>query len=88
MDFQINNNEIAYYVEHKKLAFINFSIQNNEMHISSTFVDETLQGQGLAKQMFKELVKFIRENHYKVTTSCWYIQKQFDMSDEYDDIKK
>lgn len=88
MIFQLTETEIFYEEHGKKLAYIQFTKHNQVLHIVSTVVDESLRGQGLAKQLFDTLVGYIRENHFKLTTSCWYIEKLLKQTHLYDDIKK
>jgi len=46
--------------------------------VDHTFVDPSLRGQGVARQLQDAMVAWARENHTKVVPVCSYVKVQFD----------
>ncbi|WP_146547880.1 GNAT family N-acetyltransferase [Rummeliibacillus suwonensis] len=92
MEFQLSNRgheEFAFeYVEDRRvLAEIIWTQLGDIMVINHTFVDYSLRGQGIAKQLLDRAVEYARENEYKIEAVCSYVVKMFETSHEYDDVK-
>ncbi|TXJ08607.1 MAG: N-acetyltransferase [Acinetobacter sp.] len=54
--------------------------------IDHTFVDHTLRGQGIAKQLFDAAITFAREQHIKVIPICSYAVVMFQRDQTLHDI--
>lgn len=52
-----------------------------------TFVDPSLRGQGVARQLVDRLADFARDEHLKIHPTCPYVVALFEKSTEYDDVK-
>ena len=52
-----------------------------------TFVDPSLRGQGVARQLVERLAMSAREENLKVRPICSYVVELFKKSTDYDDIK-
>ena len=52
-----------------------------------TFVDSSLRGQGVARQLVDQLADFAREENLKIHPTCPYVVALFEKSTEYDDLK-
>ncbi len=52
-----------------------------------TFVDPSLRGQGVARQLVNRLADFARDEHLKIHPTCPYVVALFEKSTEYDDVK-
>ncbi|PID67430.1 MAG: GNAT family N-acetyltransferase [Fusobacteriales bacterium] len=75
------------YGETKKiLAELNYKKVNDVLIVDHTEVSEDLKGQGIAGKLFSELIKYVRENNYKIDPVCSYIEKKMQKS-EYDNLK-
>lgn len=66
------------------LAELNFNkMEYEKIDAYHTFVDSSLRGQGIAEKLYTELLKYAKENAYKIIPTCSYvekrIQKDFDM---------
>ncbi|MBS9775511.1 MAG: N-acetyltransferase [Fusobacterium sp.] len=68
------------------LAQLEYKRVNNILTADHTEVSESLKGQGIAGKLFNELVKYARENNYKINPVCTYVQKKLEKPD-YDDLK-
>lgn len=87
----IQKGDQRFYIENDRgdtVAFIEYSFDDARTLIAnSTFVDPSLRGQGVAKELLDHLARFARENGYRVRPLCSYVVKAFEQSDAYDDIK-
>ena len=52
-----------------------------------TFVDPSLRGQGVARQLVDKLADFARDDNLKIHATCPYVVALFEKSTEYDDVK-
>ena len=52
-----------------------------------TFVDPSLRGQGVARQLVDKLADFARDENLKIHATCPYVVALFEKSTEYDDVK-
>jgi len=50
---------------------------NTFLEIYHTFVPEILRGQGIAKEIYLEIVRYLDENNLKVRPTCSYALKFF-----------
>ena len=57
------------------------------MVVEHTFVDSSLRGQGIAKQLLDRAADYARENEYKIEAVCSYVVSAFEKTHEYDDVK-
>ena len=49
----------------------------NVLEIYHTFVPEELRGQGIAKQLYMAIIRYLDENNLKVRPTCSYALKFF-----------
>ena len=70
----------------KVLAELTYLKKGNILVANHTFVSEELWGQGIAVNLFNEIVKYARDNNFKIDTTCSYVVKKLD-NEKYNDIK-
>ncbi len=71
----------------RQIAELDYDLQNGILNAYHTGVRRELEGQGIAGKLFDELVKYARENNYKVIPTCSYILVKFRRHpDQYCDI--
>ncbi|MGV8087287.1 MAG: GNAT family N-acetyltransferase [Candidatus Woesearchaeota archaeon] len=63
--------------------FVENTDNNKIIDIYHTFVPQELRGEGIAKELYFELIKYIEENNIKVRPTCSYALKIFS-SEKYD----
>lgn len=80
MEFTQITNGFIHRDQYGKIdAEINFELVNGDtIHVTHTFVSETLRGQGVARQLANQVNQYRHENHYHLTSSCSYITKLID----------
>ncbi len=54
---------------------------------TSTVVDPSLRGQGIAKQLLDHLAEYARAHDLKIRPKCSYVVKAFERYSEYEDVK-
>jgi uncharacterized protein len=61
-------------------------VDDRRIHFLTTFVPPSLRGKGIAQKVVEAGLNFARENHYVVSTSCWYVENFLERSDKYKDL--
>ncbi|HIX43954.1 acetyltransferase [Kurthia sp. 3B1D] len=92
MEFELTNRGGEEYAfQHKEGERIDAEISwtqlGDVMVVDHTFVDDSLRGQGIAKQLLNRAADYAREKNYKIEAVCSYVVAAFDKSTDYDDIK-
>ena len=73
MKYIKEENRIYVENEGKVVAEVEFEkISDNTYNIYHTFVDESLRGQGIAQELVKKAVEYIKKNNCKVEATCSY----------------
>ena len=71
----------------KQIAELDYDLQDGILNAYHTGVRPELEGQGIAARLFDELVKYARDNNYKVIPTCSYILVKFRRHpDQFSDI--
>ena len=52
-----------------------------------TWVDDSLRGQGVARQLLDFLVEFAREKNLKILPTCSYVEVMFRRDESFADVK-
>ena len=79
----------AFYIEqdNKPIAEMTYLWQGNDIiKIDHTRVDFALRGQGIARQLFDEAIKFARSKSLKIIPLCSYVITVFDREKEFNDV--
>lgn len=59
----------------ERIAEISYVWSNDRLIIANhTWVDNALRGQGVARQLLDQLVKFAREQQLKIVGTCSYVE--------------
>lgn len=92
MEFQLSKrDEEEFAFEYERdglvLAEIIWTQLADVMVVEHTFVDSSLRGQGIAKQLLDRAADYARENEYKIEAVCSYVVSAFEKTHEYDDVK-
>lgn len=74
-----NETEGGFYIfdQGNQLAELEFQVKGHELNAYHTGVRKELEGQGIAGELFNVLVKYARDNHYRIIPSCSYILAKF-----------
>ena len=74
MDKKITNNEIAYYINDAKEAYVLFDINGDDLTVIKTYVGEALRGKGMAKMLMDDVMNYAKDR-YNVKATCSYAIK-------------
>jgi uncharacterized protein len=70
------------------IAEITYVWSNDHQIIANhTWVDDSLRGQGVARQLLDVLVVFAREKHLKILPTCSYVEVMFRRDKSLEDVK-
>ena len=88
MDFKRSDNKIWLEDENGKvIAEIDFpEVEEGVVNINHTEVDESLQGQGIASKLVKEVYQALKETNRKAVLSCSYAIRWFEKHEENQDV--
>lgn len=89
IDFLIKDHRIYHEDENGTiLAEITFPAEgeDNIVVINHTYVDESLRGQGIAGEMMRKLLEYIRKEDFKVVPTCSYAVVWFEKHSEDRDL--
>lgn len=84
-----HGNNIFYIGENEKQAIAEITyvyINSHAINVNHTFVDPSLRGQGIAKQLMDSVVEFAKKEHLKIKPTCSYAVKVFPRYKEYEDL--
>ena len=88
MDFIVESNEIYLLDQDNiKIAYVKFPKLNDYLvEVTSTYVSETLRGQGVAGKLMKILYDELKRTNRKAKMICSYAVSWFDKNVEKQDI--
>ena len=88
MNFIHDKNEITLRNELNEIvAYVKFpEVTNGIVNVTTTFVSETLQGQGIAGKLMEELVKDLKETNRKAIPTCTYTRNWFTKHTEFENL--
>ncbi|MDM1487202.1 MULTISPECIES: GNAT family N-acetyltransferase [Acinetobacter] len=71
----------------RHIAEITYQYQNEATIVADhTWVDNSLRGQGVARQLLDALVAFAREKQLKIVPTCSYVDVMFQREAEFADV--
>ncbi len=71
----------------RHIAEITYQYQNEATIVADhTWVDNSLRGQGVARQLLDVLVAFAREKQLKIVPTCSYVDVMFQREAEFADV--
>lgn len=88
MSFEETDGKIYKEENGKEVAYIQFNeLDGNVYDATSTFVDESQRGQGIARKLVDQLVEKAKEDGYTIKPTCPYVADLFEKEPEtYGDI--
>jgi len=87
MAFKIGQNKIEYEENGKILGKVEFPVNYlDTVCITSTHVDESLRGRGIAGQLLELTAKELRKTNRKAVPECSYAVRWFEQNAQYADV--
>nr|WP_275087358.1 GNAT family N-acetyltransferase [Staphylococcus agnetis] len=92
MSIQVNEGDHKFYVGDDAQApdaEITYTfVDAHTIDVNHTFVDPSLRGHGVAKQLFNAVIKKAQEEDLKIIPSCSYVHAQFERDTSLAHLKK
>lgn len=86
---QKNNSRDGYFIAEEdgmRVGYIAYEWMSDSVFaIMHTVVEPAFQGQGIAKALLDEAVRYARKNSLRIQAVCSYVVRQFE-NPEYDDV--
>lgn len=91
MDIKTETNKTGgrFYIEQdgKEVATMTFqNMKADAMNIDHTEVDDSLQGQGVARKLLDTAVDYARAQNLKVRATCSYAESALKKNPDYNDV--
>lgn len=62
--------------------------EDGDLKVVSTFVDNSLRGQGIAGKLTQEVIAYAEKENLKIVPVCTYTVKYFEKHEEYQGLLK
>ena len=62
--------------------------EDGDLRVVSTFVDDSLRGQGIAGKLTQEAISYAEKENLKIVPVCPYTVKYFEKHEEYQGLLK
>lgn len=89
-EYQDDGQKGEFYLDNdqgKRIAEISYLWRNEHQIIANhTWVDDSLRGQGIARQLLDTLVEFARKNSLKIVPTCSYVEVMFKREKSFVDV--
>jgi predicted GNAT family acetyltransferase len=76
------NERFVIYMDGNEV-YVEYSMEENMINLYHTFTHPELRGKGLAAQVVRAALEFIKDNNLKVIPTCSYVQSFIAKNDEY-----
>lgn len=86
----IEHRENQFYIKEGQLivARLDYEVKSHVMYLHSVFVDPSLRGQGIARKLVEESIKFAQQMNYKIVPICPYTVSYFNEHKEFETLLK
>ncbi|MCF6227040.1 MAG: N-acetyltransferase [Xanthomonadales bacterium] len=64
-----------YIADYAKMTFV--KLANNIIDVNHTWVSPDHRGEGLAQDLYRQMIGYARKNNLKVIPSCSFVRKMF-----------
>ncbi len=86
-----NQHKVEFFLDNPqglRIAEISYVWSGEQQIIANhTWVDDSLRGQGIARQLLDTLVEFAREKQLKIVPTCAYVDVMFKREKSFADVK-
>ena len=70
------------------IGYISFEIKDDTIIIISTVVYEKYQGKGMASTLIKEILRYAKNNNFKIKPLCSFVIHYIEKHQEYNELVK
>lgn len=87
-DIEIVREDDGFYLRRgdRKLGVLKYHRDGDTVVLTHTEVDDSLRGQGRARQLLDTAVDWMRDEGLQVDIDCPYVQRQFDRDESLHDV--
>lgn len=89
MSYIIKDNRVSYVKDGEELAASTFPLvegRENVININSTYVDDSLRGQGVGSTLMEKIVEESRKNGWEILPTCPFATEWFKKHPEHHDL--
>lgn len=87
IDIQTGTNMFFLEKDEEVVAKIEYrALDENKIEVYSTFVSETLRGQGAAGRLVDRVVDYAREEEVEIVPTCSYVKLRMERNEKYHDV--
>ena len=79
------NDRFVIYKDSKE-TFVSYVLVEGKLNLNHTHTDLELRGQGLAAQVVRAALEYVKENNLQVIPGCSYVQSFLEKHDEYKEL--
>lgn len=70
------------------IGYISFEIKDDTIIIISTVIYEKYQGKGMASTLIKEILRYAKNNNFKIKPLCSFVIHYIEKHQEYNELVK
>ena len=70
------------------IGYISFEIKGDTIIIISTVIYEKYQGKGMASTLIKEILRYSKNNNFKIKPLCSFVIHYIEKHQEYNELVK
>ena len=70
------------------IGYISFEIKGDTIIIISTVIYEKYQGKGMASTLIKEILRYAKNNNFKIKPLCSFVIHYIEKHQEYNELVK
>lgn len=86
MEKRITSQEISYYDNGVKEAYVLYTIVGKTLTVTKTYTSDNLRGRGIARMLMDDVMSYARKNGYHVEATCSYAIEYLEKLKDIDDI--
>ena len=89
MGYIIKDNRVSYFVDDTEMAASTFPLvegRENLININSTYVDDSLRGQGIGDGLMERIVAESKKNNWLILPTCPFATAWFKKHPEYHNL--
>ena len=69
-----------------QIAFVEYYLDGNKIHLTHTEVPESLQGKGIGSQLIEQTLQYIKKNHLVLIPLCSFVANYVNNNSQWHNI--
>ena len=79
------NERFVIYLDGNEV-YVGYTLDEKLLNLNHTYTHPELRGKGLAAQVVRAALEYVKKNNLKVIPGCSYVQSFLDKHDEYKEL--